>query len=216
VTAPEPAQLHELLATLSQTVRDRRVLEAIRSVPRPLFVPPQLRGRAWENIALPIGCDQTISQPLVVARMLELLRLRGSERVLDVGTGSGYHAALLARLSRSVISIERHAELSRGAAAALAAAGIDNVELVVGDGSLRLPERGPFDAINVAAAGTLETLQTLARQLAAGGRLVAPLAEDPDRAETQCLVVVRAGPEGTSTERWEPVRFVPLISDRTG
>ncbi|HET9720340.1 MAG TPA: protein-L-isoaspartate(D-aspartate) O-methyltransferase [Solirubrobacteraceae bacterium] len=215
MSAPEPRQLHELLDTLGQVVQDRRVLAAIRSVPRPLFVPPELRGRAWENTALPIGYEQTISQPMVVARMLELLALSGSERVLDVGTGSGYHAALLARLSGSVISIERHAELSHRAAAALAAAGIDNVELVVGDGSVGLPERGPFDAINVAAAGTLETLQALAPQLATCGRIVAPLAEDPDRAQTQCLVVIRAGRDGTSSERWEPVRFVPLVSERT-
>jgi protein-L-isoaspartate(D-aspartate) O-methyltransferase len=212
LTESEAPGLEQLLATLGRTVRDRRVLEAIRSVPRPLFVPPGLRARSWENVALPIGSGQTISQPLVVARMLELLDLRGTERVLDVGTGSGYHAGLLAHLGGSVISVERHARLSRQAAAALAAAGIGNVELVVGDGSLGLPERAPFDAINVAAAGDLETLRELGRQLAPDGRLVAPLAEDSGRTETQSLVLARAGPGGVAAERWEPVRFVPLIS----
>jgi protein-L-isoaspartate(D-aspartate) O-methyltransferase len=212
LSAAEPARLDRLLATLGQTVQDRRVLEAISLVPRPLFVPGDLQWRAWENVALPIGSGQTISQPLVVARMLELLALDGSERVLDVGTGSGYHAALLAHLGGAVISVERHAELSRQAAAALAAAEIENVELVVGDGSMGLPERGPFDAINVAAAGSLEALRGLSDQLSANGRLVAPLADDPWRPESQRLLLVRRGPEGVTAERWEPVRFVPLVS----
>lgn len=214
MTRPEPPGLERLLATLSQSVADTRVLEAIRSVPRPAFVPPELRRRAWENVALPIGSEQTISQPLVVARMLELLELRGDERVLDVGTGSGYHAALLAWLSRTVISVERHAELSRRAAASLAAAGIENVELLVADGAAGLPDRCPFDAINVAAAADGETLRELSSQLGPGGRLVAPLTEDPARPQSQRLVVVRAEPDGISVKRCEPVRFVPLISDR--
>jgi protein-L-isoaspartate(D-aspartate) O-methyltransferase len=195
-------------------VHDRRVLEAIGSVPRPLFVPPALRARSWDNVALPIGRDQTISQPLVVARMLELLELHGTERVLDVGTGSGYHAALLAQLAETVISVERHGSLSRQAGDALRAAGVRNVELVVGDGSRGLAERAPFDAINVAAAGDLDTLRALSRQLAPGGRLVAPLAAAPGQPESQRLILVRSGPEGLYAERWEPVRFVPLVSER--
>jgi protein-L-isoaspartate(D-aspartate) O-methyltransferase len=209
---PEAPGLDQLLATLGQSVQDSRVLEAIRAVPRPLFVPLELRSRSWENVALPIGSGQTISQPLVVARMLELLDLRGTERVLDVGTGSGYHAGLLARLSSCVISVERHAGLSRQAEATLAAAGIQNVELVVGDGSLGLPERAPFDAINVAAAGDLETLRELSRQLVPDGRMVAPLTEDPGRPETQRLILVRSSPAGVAAQRCEPVRFVPLVS----
>ena len=126
----------ELVRGLSRHVRDERVLAAVAEVPRQLFVPPELRGRAWDNEPLPIGAGQTISQPLVVARMCELLALRGDEHVLDVGTGSGWHAALLARLARDVVSIERHASLSEQAASNLAAAGIENVTLVVGDGSL--------------------------------------------------------------------------------
>jgi protein-L-isoaspartate(D-aspartate) O-methyltransferase len=205
-----------LVCLLSRTVRDERVLAAVRTVPRPEFVPAELRAQAWHNLALPIGSEQTISQPLVVARMLELLRLQGDELVLDIGTGSGYHAALLARLARRVISVERRRELSRKAAASLAAAGIENVELVIGDGSLGLPERAPFDAINVAAAGDLEALRALGGQLAASGRLVAPLVEDASHPDSQRLVVLRADPHGLSIWRREPVRFVPLISDAPG
>lgn len=208
----EARDLDLLVSQLSRSVQDARVLEAIRAVPRPAFVPPELKARAYENVALPIGTGQTISQPLVVARMLELLELRGDELVLDIGTGSGYHAALLGRLARQVISIERHAELSRRAAEALADAGVQNVELVVGDGSRGIPERGPFDAINLAAAGDLEAVRGLSRQLTPGGRLVAPMA-DPDRPRSQRLVLVRAGSHGTSAHWWEPVRFVPLIGD---
>ena len=125
---------------------------ALRAVPRDLFVPAELAGEAWDNVPLPIGSGQTISQPLVVARMCELLELSPADRVLDVGTGSGYHAALLAYLSGHVWSVERHPELSRQAAANLRAAGVENVTLVVGDGALGLPDEAPVDAINVAAA----------------------------------------------------------------
>jgi protein-L-isoaspartate(D-aspartate) O-methyltransferase len=211
-SAPEPGDLERLIGQLSGSVRDARVLEAIRAVPRRAFVPDDLKARAYENVALPIGAGQTISQPLVVARMLELLELGGDELVLDVGTGSGYHAALLGRLSQRVISIERHAELSDRAAASLADAGVANVELVVGDGSRGLPEHGPFDAINVAAAGDLESLRGLSRQLAPGGRLVAPMS-DPDQPEAQRLVLVHADSHGTYADWREPVRFVPLVSD---
>src|SRR5215217_5211074 len=129
-----------LLAELRRHVSDKRVLEAVRAVPRDRFVPAHLRHDAWENAPLPIGAGQTISQPLVVARMCELLALRGDESVLDVGTGSGWHAAILARLAAHVWSIEVHESLSRTAAATLAECGIANVSLVVGDGSRGLPE----------------------------------------------------------------------------
>src|SRR5918997_2787145 len=146
-----PAGPDRLVRELRGAISDERVLNAVRAVPRDRFVPQDLRDEAWENAPLPIGCGQTISQPLVVARMCELLELEGGERVLDVGTGSGYHAALLAALAAEVYSIELHAELSHRAARALAAAGA-RVTLVVGDGSLGLPEHAPYDAINVAAA----------------------------------------------------------------
>ena len=198
-----------LLAALRRHVSDRRVLDAIAIVPRDRFVPPDLQAEAWENIPLPIGSGQTISQPLVVARMCELLELDGSETVLDVGTGSGYHAALLARLARHVYSIEVHASLSRRAAENLRAAGVDNVTLVVGDGSRGLPEAAPYDAINVAAAAGGEIPHALFDQLAPGGRLVAPV-EDGD----QRLVVARRTDEGVRLTEFERVRFVPLVSSR--
>jgi protein-L-isoaspartate(D-aspartate) O-methyltransferase len=198
-----------LLAALRRHVSDARVLDAIAVVPRDRFVPPDLQAEAWENIPLPIGSGQTISQPLVVARMCELLELDGSETVLDVGTGSGYHAALLARLARHVYSIEVHASLSERAAENLRAAGVDNVTLVVGDGSRGLPEAAPYDAINVAAAAGGEIPHALFDQLAPGGRLVAPV-EDGD----QRLVVARRTDQGLRLTELERVRFVPLVSSR--
>jgi protein-L-isoaspartate(D-aspartate) O-methyltransferase len=196
-----------LLATLRAHVSDQRVLEAMRAVPRDRFVPSELLADAWENAPLPIGAGQTISQPLVVARMCELLELTGAERVLDVGTGSGYHAAVLARLALHVWSIERHAELSRQAAANLRAAGVGNVSLTVGDGALGLPDLAPFDAINVAAAAGAAVPEALEAQLAPGGRLVAPV-EDGD----QRLCLVRRTDTGLQRRSLERVRFVPLIS----
>jgi len=198
-----------LMGALRRHVSDRRVLEAIAHVPRDRFVPADLQAEAWENIPLPIGSGQTISQPLVVARMCELLELDGSETVLDVGTGSGYHAALLARLARHVYSIEVHATLSRRAAENLHAAGVGNVTLVVGDGSRGLPEHAPYEAINVAAAAGGEIPHALFDQLAPRGRLVAPV-EDGD----QRLVVARRTDAGMQLTELERVRFVPLVSSR--
>jgi len=198
-----------LLNALRRHVSDRRVLDAIATVPRDRFVPADLQAEAWENIPLPIGSGQTISQPLVVARMCELLELDGSETVLDVGTGSGYHAALLARLARHVYSIEVHNSLSERAAENLRAAGVENVTLVVGDGSRGLPEASPYQAINVAAAAGGEIPQALFDQLAVGGRLVAPV-EDGD----QRLVVARRSDTGVRLTELERVRFVPLVTSR--
>jgi protein-L-isoaspartate(D-aspartate) O-methyltransferase len=195
-----------LLQTLRRQVADERVLAAIAQVPRELFVPPEARAEAWENAPLPIGAGQTISQPLVVARMCELLELRGDEAVLDVGTGSGYHAAVLARLARHVHSIELHPELSRAAAASLRAAGVENVTLTVGDGSQGLPEHAPFDAINVAAAAERGLPPALLDQLAPGGRLVAPVEYGDQR-----LVRARRTPAGVELTELERVRFVPLV-----
>jgi protein-L-isoaspartate(D-aspartate) O-methyltransferase len=199
--------VERLLAELRRHVSDPRVLDAVRAVPRDRFVPESQRADAWENVPLPIGCGQTISQPLVVARMCELLELRGDERVLDVGTGSGWHAAVLSRLARSVVSVEVYRELSRAAAESLAACGIENVELVVGDGSRGLPERAPFDAINVAAAAGDELPGALLDQLAPGGRLVAPVGESDQR-----LVLACRDAHGVRLQELERVRFVPLVS----
>jgi protein-L-isoaspartate(D-aspartate) O-methyltransferase len=198
-----------LAQQLSDTIGDPRVLEAVASVPRELFVPPRLRRRAYEDEALPIGGGQTISQPTVVARMLELLELTGAERVLDVGTGSGYHAALLARLAREVISIERDRALARDAARRLALAGAANVRCAIGDGWAGDLGQGVFDAINVAATPGPEPPPGLVAQLAPEGRLVIPLG-DPGR-RGQVLTRLRRHRGRITRERFEPVRFVPLI-----
>jgi protein-L-isoaspartate(D-aspartate) O-methyltransferase len=197
-----PAALAHSLRTV---ISDQRVLMAIAQIPREQFVPPAARNLAYENIALPIPCGQTISQPVVVARMLELLRLRPDDRVLDIGTGSGYHAALLARLAAHVWTIERHAELSSQAARTLAELSIENVSCVVGDGCAGLDAEAPFDAINVAAAAA-GVPHALEDQLALGGRLVAPVGEDG-----QHLVLVIRTRTGVERRALEPVRFVPLV-----
>ncbi|HEX6619634.1 MAG TPA: protein-L-isoaspartate(D-aspartate) O-methyltransferase [Solirubrobacteraceae bacterium] len=197
-----------LIDQLRPYVASERVLDAIAAVPRECFVPAPLRDRAYENRALAIGCGQTISQPLVVARMSELLAPGPDDRVLDIGTGSGYHAAVLAHLAAHVWSIERHARLSRRAAHNLAAAGVHNVTLVVGDGTRGLPESAPYDAINVAAAGSSEGLAELEDQLALGGRLIAPVTEPLQR-----LSLTRRTPAGFERELLEEVRFVPLVRD---
>src|SRR5579875_3396378 len=136
----------ELAHALRSTIADERVLRAIAAVPRDLFVAAGQREFAWEDEALPIAAGQTISQPTVVGRMCELLELTGEETVLDVGTGSGYHAAVLSRLAARVISIERHPELTVGARAALARAGITNVTLIGGDGTRGYPDAAPYEA----------------------------------------------------------------------
>jgi protein-L-isoaspartate(D-aspartate) O-methyltransferase len=196
-----------LLRELRAFVADKRVLDALGRVPREEFVASGDRRSAYANRALPIACGQTISQPLVVGRMCELLELRPADRVLEVGTGSGYHAAVLAQLAAHVWTVETHADLSRGAAAALERTGVENVTLVVGDGSAGLPEEAPFDAICVTAAAPPDALPPLEAQLAAGGRLVAPVAGEGE----ERLVRSRSGSSGIVREELEPVRFVPLV-----
>jgi protein-L-isoaspartate(D-aspartate) O-methyltransferase len=187
-------------------IADERVLAAIGTVPRELFVPAELRSRAYKDGALPIGHGATISQPTMVARMCEELRLTGDERVLDVGTGSGYQAAVLAELSVEVVGIERIAELAERARSALLAAGYPGVEVRVGDGTLGLPERAPFDAIVVAAAAPRPPAALIA-QLAPGGRLVVPVGSRHD----QRLEVVVRTERGPEVVRSVPCRFVPLV-----
>jgi protein-L-isoaspartate(D-aspartate) O-methyltransferase len=196
-----------LIEQLRPHVSDERVLEAMRDVPRGLFVPKAMAAEAWDNVPLPIGAGQTISQPLVVARMLELLQLRGHERILDVGTGSGYHAALLARLGSHVWSVERHPALSEQAQRNLEAAKITNVTLVVGDGGRGLPETAPFDAINVAAAAGDHIPEALEEQLGLGARLVVPVETGDQR-----LFVVHRTRRGLERKGLERVRFVPLVT----
>lgn len=196
----------DLAWQLRSVIHDERVLAAIAEVPRDVFVAPESLDDAFANAPQPIGCGQTISQPLVVARMCELLELSAQDRVLDVGTGSGYHAAVLAKLCAHVYSIERHPVLSEQAGRNLEAAGVTNVSLFVGDGSRGLPEAAPFDAINVGAAAWRSVPAALEAQLAEGGRLVAPIARVGQR-----LVLVRRTERGLERRPLEPVRFVPLV-----
>ena len=188
-------------------IADERVLAAMGHVPRELFVPPELEDVAYADEALPIGSGQTISQPYMVALICEQLALHGSERVLDVGTGSGYQAAILAELAAEVHSIERLPDLAACARRNLAAAGYaDSVHVDVGDGTRGLPEHAPFAAIAVAAAAP-GVPQTLYEQLEPRGRLVLPVGGPAG----QLLEVVIRTPEGPATIRSVPCRFVPLL-----
>jgi protein-L-isoaspartate(D-aspartate) O-methyltransferase len=190
-------------------IRDERVLDAMARVPRELFVPPELRSRAYEDAALPIGSGQTISQPYMVAAICQALELRGHERVLDVGAGSGYQAAVLAELADEVHTIERVPELAEHARAALDAAGYERVHVHVGDGTLGLPEHAPFDAIAVAAAAP-RLPEPLYEQLQPRGRMVVPVG---NRYGQELQLVVRS-PEGPAVVRSVPCRFVPLVGER--
>jgi protein-L-isoaspartate(D-aspartate) O-methyltransferase len=189
-------------------IADERVLAAMDRVPRDLFVPPSLVEHAYDDGALPIGHHQTISQPFVVATICSLLSLRGTERVLDVGTGSGYQAAVLAELAADVVTIERVTELAAAARARLQDAGYGRVDVRVGDGSLGVPERAPFDAIAVAAAAP-RVPPALYEQLAEGGRLVLPRGT---RWGQELVLVVRTS-EGPAERTSIPCRFVPLVGD---
>jgi protein-L-isoaspartate(D-aspartate) O-methyltransferase len=189
-------------------IEDERVLAAMAEVPREEFLPEELRGRAYADSALPIGEEQTISQPWIVAAVCQALGLRGSELVLEVGTGSGYSAAVLSLLASHVVSIERYETLSRGAAQALASLGIRNVELVVGDGSLGVLERAPFDAIAVHATAPAPP-PALLEQLVEKGRLVVPIAAG----EADMLTTIRREEDGFKSDVIGPCRFVPLIGE---
>src|SRR5439155_10082940 len=209
---PDPAERRRRMVERqlrSRDVADERVLAAMERVPRELFVPEQLRDRAYDDAALPIGSGQTISQPYMVARICEALGLTGGERVLDVGSGSGYQAAVLAELADEVDSIERIPELAELARANLAAAGYERVRVHVGHGSRGLPELAPFDAIAVAAAAP-ELPQMLYEQLEPRGRLVVPVG----RRRVQRLEVVVRSPEGPAVIRSVPCRFVPLVGEQ--
>jgi protein-L-isoaspartate(D-aspartate) O-methyltransferase len=172
-------------------------------VPRDAFAPSGFGDRAYANEPLPLPAGQTISQPYVVGRMCELLDLTGREKVLDVGTGSGWHAAVLAQLARRVISIERHASLARLAERNLEDAGVRNVTVVIGDGTRGYPLAAPFDAVNVAAGARERVPAALEEQLAEGGRLVAPV-------DDRLVLVRRVGGELLRTAH-DGVRFVPLV-----
>jgi protein-L-isoaspartate(D-aspartate) O-methyltransferase len=196
-----------LVETLQQKgIRDLAVLRAIGTVPRHLFVPESVRHRAYEDVALPIGGGQTISQPWVQARYLELAALSGRERVLEVGAGSGYQTALLAQLADAVFAVERIPALAQSARAALEAAGVRNVTVLVGDGTLGWRPFAPYDAILVGAASP-EIPAPLVEQLSPGGRLVIPLGNR----ENQVLTVARRVGDQLQISTVADVRFVPLL-----
>jgi protein-L-isoaspartate(D-aspartate) O-methyltransferase len=190
-------------------ISDPRVLDAMLRVPRDEFVPESLRAEAYEDHPLPIGDNQTISQPYVVAVMLQYLQLAPTDTVLEIGAGSGYVTALLAELASHVFSIERHPALAADARAILARLGHANVELVTGDGTLGLRAHAPFDAILVSAAA-LEVPPALLAQLRDGGRMVIPVGS-VDSQQLQFIRMINGQPV---TSLRDPVRFVPLIQDR--
>jgi len=192
---------------VARGIRDLRVLDAMRRVPRELFVPEVSQPLAYADRALPIGSGQTISQPYMVAAMTEALLLEGGERVLEIGTGSGYQAAILAELAPEVVSVERRPELADAARSTLASLGYRNVEVVVGDGTLGLADRAPFDRI-VVTAGAPRVPEALIQQLSVhGGRLVIPVGSP---AQQWLTIVVRDGERLTETTR-EACVFVPLL-----
>ncbi len=205
---PQTQKKIELIMALRrQGITDARVLSAIESVPREKFVSPGFEERAYENNALPIECGQTISQPFVVAYMTEQLDVQPRDRVLEVGTGSGYQAAVLARLCRRVYTIERHTDLYRQAEKRLAALDISNVTTFLADGSEGWKEQAPFDRI-IVTAGTPNIPQALVDHLVVGGIMVAPIGES---SENQRLVRLVKLEESLQMEDLLPVRFVPLV-----
>lgn len=190
-------------------ITDERVLTAMGEVPREEFVPRRARHRAYADSALAIAAEQTISQPWIVAAICQALELTGTERVLEIGTGSGYSACVLSLLAAQVVSIERHPELALTARETLASLAVTNVELRIGDGSIGVPERAPFEAIAVHASAP-EPPPTLVSQLTEGGRLVVPLAADE---ETELLTVLRRRGAGIESRAISTCRFVPLVGE---
>ena len=198
----------EFLLTLRRRgIGDQAVLRAMDEVPRGQFVEPEFVERAYADQALPIDCGQTISQPYVVAYMTEQLALRPHHRVLEVGTGSGYQAAVLSRLARDVVSIERYRTLAERARERLAALGYDNVEVVVGDGFAGVPARAPYDRIIVTAAAE-QVPQTLLDQLADDGVMILPLGR---HGGAQHIIKLTKSKTGIGREQLIAVRFVPLL-----
>jgi protein-L-isoaspartate(D-aspartate) O-methyltransferase len=184
-------------------IEDERVLAAMLEVPRELFLPEDVRREAYTDGALPIGEGQTMSQPWIVAFMAQLLGLEGDEKVLEVGTGSGYAAAVLARLCAHVVTVERHEGLAEAAAATLRELGYNNVEVRIGDGTEGVADRAPYDAISVTATADDEPPRSLIDQLAANAPLVIPIR----RSGREHLMLIRNGQQ----EALVPVRFVPLV-----
>jgi protein-L-isoaspartate(D-aspartate) O-methyltransferase len=212
---PQPidfvAAREELVRLLRREISDERVLAAFAAVPRERFVPVELQRYAYDDRPLPIGQGQTISQPLMVAIMTQALALQGGEKVLEVGTGSGYQAALLSQLAREVITVERVPELASSAARRLEALGYRNVRVQVVDETLGWPEEAPYDAI-IVTAGAPDVPQSLIDQLAMNGRMVIPAGGR----RIQQLVRVTKTDAGIQLERLGECRFVPLIGGKEG
>ena len=206
-TAERAAMVAEQI--VGRGITDTAVIQAMRTVPREHFVLPEHQEYAYSDGPLPIPADQTISQPYVVALMISLLRLRPTDRVLEIGTGSGYAAAILSRIVQEVYTVERHAELAAYAQERLADLGYDNVFIRHGDGSLGWPEHAPYDGIIVAAGGP-KVPQTLREQLAVGGRLVMPVGK---RTSQSLVLVEREGENKFRQKKLQGVRFVPLVGE---
>ncbi|MSO70151.1 MAG: protein-L-isoaspartate(D-aspartate) O-methyltransferase [Alphaproteobacteria bacterium] len=205
----EARRIRLIMELRSQGITDTRVLAAIERVPREIFVAAAFQDQAYENIALPIESGQTISQPYVVAAMTEALEVGARMKVLEIGTGSGYQAAVLSHLCRRLYTIERHRELLQGAEKRFAQLKLRNVVTKWGDGTKGWPEQAPFDRIIVTAASR-DAPQALLDQLAVGGIMVIPLAAN---GRDQELVKIKRDARGYSRESFMPVRFVPLIPD---
>ncbi|MDH3581455.1 MAG: protein-L-isoaspartate(D-aspartate) O-methyltransferase [Hyphomicrobiales bacterium] len=191
-------------------IADTRVLRAMELVPREMFVDQAFLSQAYDDNALPIDCGQTISQPYVVAHMTEMLSPQPDHKVLEIGTGSGYQAAVLSHLCRRVFTVERYRELQKGAEARFQALEIDNITTIIGDGWLGWPPEAPFDRIIVTAAAP-EAPEALIEQLGSGGRMIVPLG--PTR-ETQFLTRIDKHDDGIEATELLPVRFVPLVKGR--
>lgn len=203
----DEGQMQLLLALRRRGITDAAVLSAMEATPRDLFVEGAFRSRAWEDTALPIACGQTISQPAVVALMTRALELDARSKVLEVGGGSGYHAAVLARLARRVYVIERHRALAVQARERMATLGLSNVVIRVGDGTLGWPEQSPFDRILVTAAAE-DAPRLLIEQLRPGGIMVLPVGGSD---EVQKLIKIVKDPGGLSYTELGEVLFVPLV-----
>jgi protein-L-isoaspartate(D-aspartate) O-methyltransferase len=208
---PDPTSARQFMVDSqlrARGVSDPRVLDAMLRVPRHEFVPEPYRDRAYDDHPLPIGDNQTISQPYIVALMLESLQLKPSDKVLEIGTGSGYATALLAELVAQVFSIERHPSLAENARRVLTALGYSNIQVFTGDGTLGLPGAAPFDAILVSAAAT-DLPAALLNQLREGGRMIIPIGRE-DSQQLQFIRIVNGQPVISPREA---VRFVPMVHD---
>ncbi len=191
---------------VARGITDTRVIRAMRTIPRHLFVPEKYQGHAYRDRPLPIGCEQTISQPYMVAVMTQSLALNPGDHVLEIGTGSGYQSAVLSQLADRVVSVERHSVLTNFARKNLDATGVTNVELITGDGSRGFPDAGPYDAI-IVTAGAPNVPRALKAQLAEGGRLVCPTGSR----DQQALQLIERHGEKLHTKNAVPCVFVPLI-----